>query len=120
LRVWQLAEEDSSDNREDGRVGSDAECEREQRDDREARIVAKLTKRESDVLSDLVAELRALFMVHPRAIGAIQVSSREFEIAKLGAGLFACRGWRNASVDELLRLHLEMEAQLVIDLASDA
>jgi hypothetical protein len=107
-------------DREDRCVCADPECERDERDGCKARVAGELTQREMDVLTELIAQLGAMFLDHPASVGAMHVSPRVLRCRRTATRLSDGVVGRDARVDELLGLHVEMEAQLIVHFALHA
>src|SRR6185437_7982143 len=98
-------------------VRTDAESKREYGHQGEGGTLAQLPKPEHHVLLQRVDQVRARHVSLPLVAQGVQRSADLFEISKLCPGRGARILDRHAAGDELVDRGLEMERQLVFDVA---
>ena len=107
------------DEREDRRVRADAERERADDDRREADVASQCAERVDDVLLQLFHHIGSLHCTLSLFVHDDAVVSHGGDVAELTQGFLSGRVGRPSGGDQSLRAHLEVERQLVVDLARD-
>ena len=113
--VGEWLERQRIDDAEDGGVAADGEREREDRDGRESRTADDQTQAESDILPQFARESsqRAPPFERDSSRGAGLCATGL--VAELSPRLRAGIGFRQAFTHQILRAHVEMEGELVVD-----
>ena len=119
LRKRQRLEQHAVDDAEDRGVGADAERQRDDRGEREGRRGAKLSRGVADVVPEVVHDVAPPLRGFDVAIDGADVAARVVEVAEFLHGLRASRVGRVPERDERLDAHVEMKAELLVDVVAD-
>ena len=117
VAVRKRAEERGIDEREDGAVGADAERERQRRHQGEGGRALQLPDREPEVAPKLVEPLREAHVAVSPSANCRHRLSEARDIAEPPEGQLSRRRRIHAARDELARAHLDVQGELLVDLA---
>ena len=119
LRKRQRLEQHAVHDAEDRGVGADAERERDDRGERERRCGAKLSHRVADVVPEVVHDVAPPLRGFDVAIDGADVAARVVEVSEFADGLSASRVGRVPERDEGVDAHVEMKAELLVDVVAN-
>jgi hypothetical protein len=119
LGVRERSEEHAVHDAEDRGRRANAEPECQDRDERERRRPAQLSGSEREIMLKFVPQIRSAPVALDPALVRAQREPRAIDVAELAAGAVTRLVRRNAFGHELGRDHVDMERELVVDLAID-
>ena len=102
------------DEREDRRIGADAEGQRQHDDERETEIAAQRARGVREVLNELLGIVAASHGAFSLLVESDTIVANGLDIAELSQRLAPRRVRRHAAGDQTLRAHVEMKRQLVV------
>jgi hypothetical protein len=115
----QRAHDDRVDQGEDGRVGTDPECQRDDDHERESRVSPEGAQRIQHILLNLTDDVRSVGCSLSLLIHDDTILTNDVDVTELAHCLPPGRIDGPSGGDQALRSHLEMERQLVVHLAGD-
>ena len=119
LRVRQRLEQHAVHDAEDRGVRADAECQRQHRHGGERRRPPEHAQRIRDILAEIREELHASNVTRVVGVDVAAIVLRVLEISEPPARLVQRRFGRGSLGHELLCPHVQMKAQLFLDVVVD-
>ena len=102
--------------REEGAVGADAERQRDRRDDREARRPSQLPDRKPDIVSKFVEPLDEAHLTISLSAKIDASPFQPLDVAEAAGGHLASGLGVHPAGNQIARVHLEMEDDLLVHL----